>query len=142
MREMSYELLDPQGSRNEVVMWDYDPAVHGTTEWERLRNFLRGDSNGDGATNITDAIHTLGYLFLGSSDVQCLAAADTDGSGALDITDAVATLGYLFLGTESAVAPPGPRTCSPDSQSTLGCVRYDATACPQPEGGDGVLLEM
>ena len=57
-----------------------------------------GDANGDGKLNITDAVATLGHLFLGASAPRCLHAADANDDGKLNTTDPVATLGHLFLG--------------------------------------------
>jgi ELWxxDGT repeat protein len=71
--------------------------------------FVRGDSNGDGAKNISDAISTLGFLFLGSpSRLDCEKAADVDDDGAVNLSDALGLLNNLFLG-----APP-PRPPYPD----------------------------
>ena len=58
---------------------------------ERLHFFMRSDSNVDGAVDMTDAIETLGALFLGGDDLLCEDAADTDDNGEVDISDAVAT---------------------------------------------------
>jgi hypothetical protein len=75
--------------------------------------FKRGDTDGSGEVQLTDAISLLGFLFQGQDTPACLDAADGDDSGALDITDAVFVLGYLFLGTEAPPAP-GPAECGPD----------------------------
>lgn len=66
--------------------------------------YLRGDCDGDGTTNITDAVKTLQYLFLNDL-VECQSACDADDDGAVNITDPVALLQYLFSG---ATAPPEP----------------------------------
>jgi hypothetical protein len=68
--------------------------------------FLRGDSDGSGALDITDAVIVLGHLFTGEpADLLCPDAADADDSGVLDLSDAITTLGYLFTG---GPAPPAP----------------------------------
>jgi len=85
--------------------------------------FKRGDSNGSGGVDISDAINTLGYLFGGSGTVACLDAADANDDGKTDISDAVATLGFLFLGLAPPPAP-GPINCG-----------FDPTADPQTECG-------
>jgi hypothetical protein len=79
--------------------------------------FIRGDSNGDGATNIADAVHILGFLYWGGRAPSCGDAADADDSGAIELTDAVVILRTLFLGDWS-IAPPFPAPGgdpSPDS---------------------------
>lgn len=84
--------------------------------------FRRGDANGDSKVDITDALVTLGYLFLGDAEPPCLDSADADDSGRLDIADAVRVLGYRFFGAE-APPEPGPAGCGEDpTEDRLRCV--------------------
>lgn len=92
--------------------------------------FHRGDSNADGTVNITDAILTLSFLFLGAESPTCLEAANTNNDARLDIADGISLLAYLFLGSEPP-APPGPPPgrCgfdpdNPGSADDLGCDAY------------------
>lgn len=78
------------------------------------RSFRRGDTDGNGSLEITDAVALLGYLFLGGAEPRCPDASDADDNGAREITDAVVILGYLFLGGTEPAAP-GPRVCGGDS---------------------------
>ncbi|MBI4601559.1 MAG: tandem-95 repeat protein [Planctomycetes bacterium] len=95
-------------------------------------SFIRGDVDGNGNLQITDAILTLGYLFLGSSRPEaCLDAADFDDSGVLNITDPIASLGFQFLGG------PGPRLPFPDcgrdaTPDLLDCREFEL--CPESTG--------
>ena len=59
--------------------------------------FLRGDCNGDGTVDLSDAIRDLLLCFSGAI-VPCAAACDTDGDGnpCTGVTDAVSFLTYLF----------------------------------------------
>jgi len=83
--------------------------------------FRRGDSNADGKVDLSDAVSTLGYLFLGSVAPGCLDAADADDSGDADITDAVYTLVFLF-GSGGPPPAPGPFNCGADpTPCALGC---------------------
>jgi hypothetical protein len=66
--------------------------------------FQRGDANGDGRLDLSDALATLGHLFVGNVTLDCDRAADTDANDRLEISDALRTLGHLFLGS----APPEP----------------------------------
>jgi hypothetical protein len=59
---------------------------------------FRGDSNLDGNIDLSDAIFTLSFLFLGHPSPACRESADFNSDGALDISDAVSTMEYLFLG--------------------------------------------
>jgi hypothetical protein len=66
--------------------------------------FRRGEVDGSGEVNLTDAFGVLGYLFRGEP-LSCLDAADVDDNGAVNLTDAVVLLLYLFQG---GTAPPAP----------------------------------
>ncbi len=82
-------------------------------------DFIRGDSNGDGEVNISDAQHCLQWLFLAGSEPECLAAADTNDDEGIDITDPIRILEFLFLAGEE----PPPPFSQPGSDPTpgLGC---------------------
>jgi hypothetical protein len=69
--------------------------------------FLRGDNDGDGRLNISDAIATLRFLFQGVP-IDCLDAADFNDSGDLELADAVASLSFTFSGGNPP-APPYPQ---------------------------------
>ena len=84
---------------------------------------MRGDSNFDGVVNISDAIFTLDYLFLGGPAPYCDDAADADDSGRLDITDAVRILNHLFLGTATIPAP-YPEEGRDETVDSLGCLGF------------------
>ncbi|MBN1441547.1 MAG: CotH kinase family protein, partial [Planctomycetes bacterium] len=64
---------------------------------DRDELFVRGEVNGDGERDISDAVTILRFLFTGTAVVGCLDAADADDSGEVDISDAVTLLGHLFL---------------------------------------------
>lgn len=89
--------------------------------------FQRGDTTADGNLEITDAIATLGYLFLGQpANLGCEDAGDADDDGDIQINDAVYVLSYLFLGGPAPKPPFG--ACgfdlTPDGKSCgtfLGC---------------------
>ncbi len=75
---------------------------------EPSARFVRGDCNGDGRINLTDAVEDLRYCF-GDASVPCAAAcdADADGSPCTGVTDAVLVLTYLF-GDGAPPPPPFP----------------------------------
>jgi hypothetical protein len=86
--------------------------------------FRRGDANSDGAMDIADAIHGLGYLF-GTSAIDCLDAADANDDGNLNIADAISTLSALFNGGPLPPTP-GPVNCDLDpTDDFLQCGGYD-----------------
>ena len=83
-----------------------------------LPAFHRGDADGNGQLEITDAVRILDYLFLGNATLSCHDAADADDSGALQLTDAVFILRHLFLGFP---APPHPGPPPNPPAPTSGC---------------------
>lgn len=60
--------------------------------------FMRGDTNLDCERDLTDAVITLNWLFVGGSEPRCLDAADANDSGTLDLSDALYTLTWLYMG--------------------------------------------
>ena len=102
---------------------------------EDLQWFRRGDSNGDGRLDVSDATHSLGFLFLGvRSGDRCWPAMDANDDDEIDLADAIYTLGFLFLGTKP---PPAPfERCGPDPDPAVGpfrqCERY--SGCPEQPG--------
>ena len=100
-------------------------------EAEAQDRFIRGDSTGDGRVDITDPIHTLGYLFLGGPPPPCREAADSNDDAKVDIADPINTLQTLFLGSES-IPPPYPLPGEDPTPDSLGC----AALSP------GLLLEV
>jgi hypothetical protein len=85
--------------------------------------FLRGDPNGDGKADLSDAVNILEHLFLGGT-VACKAAADANGSGGIDLSDPISLLEHLFQG---GLKPPPPfPECGPVPASGLDCER----GCP------------
>ena len=85
--------------------------------------WVRGDGNADGNADISDAIATLQYLFLGGP-AGCLRAMEVNSDGRVDLSDAVALLSHLFSGAPPP-APPFP-ACG-EAEETLPCEKF---ACP------------
>jgi plastocyanin len=78
-------------------------AMVGTIFVQKL--FLRGDTTGDAALDISDAVATLNFLFAGTGRPFCDDAMDSNDDGQVDIADPIFALGYLFLGTEEIPRP-------------------------------------
>src|SRR5262245_15910667 len=95
-------------------------------------SFVRGDTNETGKLEITDAIHTLQYLFQGKGDtLRCLDAADADDDGAVGLPDAILGLNYLF---RAGSAPPAPYpACGTDPTA-------DELDCAANEGCGGSTI--
>ncbi|MDE0960376.1 MAG: dockerin type I repeat-containing protein [Planctomycetota bacterium] len=86
------------------------------------RPFSRGDSNGDGSTNLTDAIHILGVLFIaGSNPLACSDSADCNDDGSVNLADAVTLLSYLFIPGSPPIADPSSCGIDPSPPDALTC---------------------
>lgn len=90
--------------------------------------FRRSDSNNDGSIDISDAVNTLSFLFLGSGTMPCPDAADANDDGAVDISDAVYILSFLFLGGKDIPAPYPACGTDPTDDSLPDC-QYDPATC-------------
>ena len=99
--------------------------------------FTRGDTNGDAAVDLSDAIAGLGFLFSGDP-AACLDALDTNDDGANDLSDPISTLGYLF---NAGSPPPSPfPDCGTDpTPDTLDCVG-PLTSCPDDTALPNIVL--
>jgi hypothetical protein len=105
-----------------------DVKVTGEREGPAKPIFHRGDADGSGKIDLTDAITILNFLFLGGAAPPCSEAANVNDDAKVDLSDPIGLLGFLFLG---AVPPadPGPpeKPCGPDpegSPNDLGCASY------------------
>jgi len=88
--------------------------------------FRRGDVDRNRVLELTDAVSTLNFLFLGGPPPRCFDAADSDDNGVVELTDAVRSLGFLFLGNPPPPAP-GPMECGADpTADALAECDYDA----------------
>jgi hypothetical protein len=85
--------------------------------------FRRGDANADGTSDLSDAIFTLSWLFLGAATPSCLDAADANDDGGIDIADPTFLLNHLFLG---GARPPAPSaSCGLDPTDDMkGCSEH------------------
>ncbi len=88
--------------------------------------FIRGDSNGDGAIDISDPIRVLSWQFADGVAPPCLKAADFNDGGGVDIADAIAALSWLFSDGFDP-APPHPRCGADPTADSLSC------ALPTPD---------
>ena len=66
--------------------------------------FIRGDSNGDGRVDVSDAVKIVFHLFRGV-ELPCGDAADINDDETLNITDAVRLLDHMFRGGPAPAAP-------------------------------------
>ncbi|MGH2628387.1 MAG: dockerin type I repeat-containing protein, partial [Anaerolineales bacterium] len=84
--------------------------------------FIRGDSNQDKRTDISDAVHILDYIFKGGPPPKCFDASDTNNDSRLDISDPIFWLNYLFRGGPQPSSPFPVPGVDPDHDS-LDCAQ-------------------
>ena len=93
--------------------------------------FLRGDCNADSRVDLSDALSTLGFLFLDGVESSCDDACDSNDDGAIDVSDAINTLRTLFLG-DATIPSPSTNHCGADpTPDELQCGEYQGCAGPQ-----------
>ena len=108
---------------------DFTPEGEGPAESARIslgggpEPFVRGDANGDGRLDISDAVATLLYLFQGSEILTCEDHGDVDDNGILQLTDPVLSLNFMFR--------EGPRPAAPYPEPGLDPTE-DAFDCGGP----------
>ncbi|MFN0060375.1 MAG: PQQ-dependent sugar dehydrogenase [Planctomycetota bacterium] len=90
-------------------------------------DFVRGNCNGQGATDIADAVYLLAYLFSSGPLPSCLDACDVDDNGNFNIADAIGLLYAIFQGGPP-LAPPWPSCGSDSTVDAAGCSEFDL--CP------------
>ena len=76
-------------------------------------DFRRGDANGDGGVNLSDALAVVNYLFRNGKPPACPDSADFDDRDDIELTDMILIMNFLFNGVDLS-APPGPFQCGPD----------------------------
>jgi hypothetical protein len=109
------DTIDPPGDRYASLI---KLAPEGPLQNPLLR---RGDAGGEGTVDLSDAVLTLNYLFVGGPEPSCLDSSDADDNGEVTVTDAIVVLQFLFLGGQPPSSP-GPNTCGPDpTPDRLSC---------------------
>jgi hypothetical protein len=85
--------------------------------------FRRGDANADTELDLSDAVFTLSYLFVGGPAPGCLQSADADDTDEVDLTDAIYLLNFLFLAGPEPRAPFAACGLDP-TPGALVCITY------------------
>ncbi len=119
----------PVGERCDIGAYERPLCVAQITA-----RFRRGDANGDGSLDISDAAFLLLYLFVGEVALTCEDAGDANDDGEVVLSDPIFTLNWLFRGGPS---PPAPLSCGPDpTADDLDCasVRHCDDPDPGPDG--------
>ena len=113
---LTFESDDPHAPSTEIALF-----AAGIVLWDVP--FARGDSNGDGELDISDAVYVLRFLFSGGIAPSCEKTADSNDSGEADVSDVVYYLANRFQG---GPPPPDPfRECGLDpTPDELDCEAY------------------
>lgn len=102
-------------------------------------DFLRGDCDISGRTDIQDVIVSIDYAFSSGPPPPCLDACDSDGDGIQNLlVDAIYTVNYLFEG--GAPPPPPFPECAQPPTSLLGCLFFDCDPTPLPPSDEVTLV--
>ena len=96
-----------------------------------IPQFLRGDTNSDGAFDISDVVSGLDYLFQAQA-VPCLVALDSNDDETVNIADSIYSLDALFGGGPSPW-PPYQQCGVDETTGPLGC--EDFPACEDDGSG-------
>ncbi len=115
-------VVAPQPGTNE-----FPTLVCGSIELLASHDFVRGDCNGDGGHDISDAVFGLEALFSGGQPPSCVEGCDANDDGGFNISDMIYILSGLFSGGPPPPAPyPG---CGPDpTEDSLECETFPP--CP------------
>jgi len=98
-------------------------AIRGNFSFVPPAHFTRGDCNGDGDRDISDAIFSLDHLFAGGPAPDCNEACNSNNSDSHDIADAIHLLGFLFQGSASPEQPFPFCDVDLEWRESLGCER-------------------
>ncbi len=115
---IEYRKIDPDGT--ESVLFEGAADRFLLAALDASATFTRGDANGDGSIDVSDAVATLLYLFA-SGNVRCLDAADADDDGGVRINDALYVLNALFSPGAPSIPPPSPARGLDPTADALGC---------------------
>ncbi len=99
-----------------------------TTTVAPVGQFRRGDLDGSGSLDITDAIALIGALFFAGNPLLCPDAGDVNDSGGVDIADPLVLLWAIFENGPPP-APPGIAECGADPTSDT-LPRCDTSCTP------------
>ena len=77
----------------------WNPKKWNGSDWVDLTVSTRGDVNGDGSVDISDATTLINYLLYGDSTGVDLAAANVNNDTGIDISDATTLINYLLYGS-------------------------------------------
>ncbi|MEE9443771.1 MAG: dockerin type I repeat-containing protein [candidate division Zixibacteria bacterium] len=103
-----------------------------------------GDANGDGTTNVGDAVFIINHVFKGGPPPEPLYAGDANDDGFVNVGDAVYVINYVFKGGTAPCTDETPVCCNAPACSPNPAVPVTYTKIPSKVancGGDFGLWE-
>jgi PKD repeat protein len=88
-------LAAPEAGPLQLSISDRDLDYNGIID---ACEFICGDANSDAATDISDVVYLIAYIFSGGSAPSPLPAGDANCDSAVDISDVVYLIAYIFSG--------------------------------------------
>jgi len=70
-----------------------------------LRVFICGDTNGDDACNVADAVYIIAYIFSGGTPPDPITAGDVNNDGSINVSDAIYIINFVFKEGPTPVCP-------------------------------------
>lgn len=92
-------------------------------EHEEEPLFIRGEANGDGARDLSDAVFVLNHLFAGGNAPSCMKAVDSNDDSIVDLSDPVYFL-RAFFGGGSALGAPSEACGADPTHDELPCEEF------------------
>ncbi|MEM7231042.1 MAG: hypothetical protein AAF517_02635 [Planctomycetota bacterium] len=94
--------------------------------------FIRGDADGNGSINVSDAIVILRELFSGEPPrFNCLSARDSNANGQIELTDGIRVLWFLFDPLRPGAIRPPNEACGTVPPGSRASCREASPACAQ-----------
>lgn len=91
---------------------------------QTIKDFKRGDANGDGVVNVADAIWSLQEIFNNGPAGTCFDSKNSNGDTVYDIGDPIFLITYIFS-NGTAPPTPGPINCGNNGEPQ-DCEIYNA----------------
>jgi hypothetical protein len=99
-----YSIYDPETMLPVCNAW----GAHEVSEI-----YTCGDANSDEMVNVSDAVSTINYVFVGGDPPDPMEAADCNCDGTCNVSDAVWIINYVFMG--------GNKPCDTDNDGFPDC---------------------
>ena len=71
------------------------------------QDYVCGDANADGVTNVSDAVYLISYIFKGGAPPMPLEAGDANCDGRCNLSDAYYIIHWVFTGGNDPCDPNG-----------------------------------